>query len=49
MEQQIGMPSGMGGLTRYFEEYKSRFQMKPWHIIALVVALILFEVVLRFL
>ena len=27
------MPSGMGGLTRYFDEYKSKIRIKPGHII----------------
>ena len=27
------MPSGMGGLVRYFDEYKSKIRIKPGHII----------------
>jgi len=27
------MPSGMGGLMRYFDEYKSKIRIKPGHII----------------
>jgi len=29
------MPSGMGGLVRYFDEYKSKIKFKPGHIIVL--------------
>jgi len=46
-DDKIHMPSGMGGLTRYFEEYKSRFQFRP-HVIVLFIALfILFELAVR--
>jgi len=37
---KISMPSGMGGLMRYFDEYKSKIQMKPAYVIALVAILI---------
>ena len=30
------MPSGMGGLVRYFDEYKSKIRIKPGHIIIMV-------------
>ena len=32
-QEKITMPSGMGGLTRYFDEYKSKIRIKPGHII----------------
>ncbi len=34
------MPSGMGGLVRYFDEYKSKIEFKPGHIIILCVVVI---------
>jgi len=49
MADQIHMPSGMGGLTRYFEEYKSKFQLKPGHVVLFIAALIILEVGLRLL
>ena len=39
-DNKISMPSGMGGLMRYFDEYKSKLQMKPAHVVILVVLLI---------
>ena len=42
---KITMPSGMGGLVRYFDEYDSRIKFKPGHIIILcfvVMAIMLF-------
>lgn len=32
------MPSGMGGLVRYFDEYHSKITFKPGHIIILCLA-----------
>lgn len=37
-KSKISMPSGSGGLVRYYdEEYKSRFMFKPQWVIAAVV------------
>ncbi|HIH91217.1 TPA: preprotein translocase subunit Sec61beta [Candidatus Woesearchaeota archaeon] len=41
------MPSGMGGLVRYFDEYHSKLRFKPGHIIiiagvVMVIMLILY-------
>jgi len=47
MADKIRMPSGMGGLVRYFDEYKSRLQIKPAHVIALIILVILIEVFLH--
>jgi len=46
-DNKIHMPSGMGGLVRYFDEYKSKFQLKPGHIIVIVVVVILIEILLH--
>lgn len=29
------LPSGIGGLTRYFEDYDSKIQIEPAHVIIL--------------
>ena len=39
-QDRISMPSGMGGLVRYFDEYKSKVKFKPGHIIVLSVVVI---------
>lgn len=41
------MPSSMGGLVRYFDEYKSKFELKPGHVVVLVVIVILIEILLH--
>ena len=41
------MPSGGGGLVRYFEEYKSKIQLKPEHVVLLIILVVIFEIALR--
>jgi len=40
------MPSGMGGLVRYFDEYKSNIEFKPGHIILLCIIVIIIMIFL---
>ena len=40
-QDRVSMPQGMGGLVRYFDEYKSKIKFKPGHIIVLCVVVIL--------
>ena len=46
-DNRISMPSTQGGLVRYFEDYKSKIEFKPGHIIVLVVIVMLIEVFLH--
>ena len=43
---RISMPQSTGGLIRYFDEYKSKLQMKPGLIIVLVIVVIIIELFL---
>ena len=39
--QKISMPQSGGGLIRYFDEYKSKFEIdKKWIIVAVVVIIV---------
>ena len=40
----INMPAGFGGLTRFKEEYDSKFNLKPVHVILFVILIIAFRV-----
>ncbi|MBI2108520.1 preprotein translocase subunit Sec61beta [Candidatus Woesearchaeota archaeon] len=40
-QDRISMPSGMGGLVRYFDEYQSKIKFKPGHIIILSIVIII--------
>jgi len=47
MADQINMPMGSGGLINYKEEYKSKLQIKPTHVIVFIIAIILFVTALK--
>jgi len=36
-DNKISMPSSGGGLIRYFDEYKSKFEVKPAYVVAFIV------------
>jgi preprotein translocase subunit Sec61beta len=44
---KINLPSGGGGLIRYFDEYRSKISFKPGHIIILVIIIIIIEIILH--
>ena len=46
-EEKIRMPASFGGLTRYFEDYKSKIVLKPEYVIVIIAIVILGEVALR--
>jgi len=45
-DTSLNMPSGLGGLMRYNEEYDTKFKLKPVHVIGFVVLIIAFRVLL---
>ncbi len=44
---KISMPSSTAGITRYFDDYKSKLEFKPGHVIILIVAIIIIEILLH--
>ena len=46
-KNRITMPSGMGGLVRYFDDYKSKIEIKPGHVIVLTVLVIVLMLLLH--
>ncbi|MBN2421753.1 preprotein translocase subunit Sec61beta [Candidatus Woesearchaeota archaeon] len=38
---RISMPSSGAGITRYFEDYKSKIEFQPGHIIIITIIVIL--------
>ena len=48
-DQRINLPSGMGGLVRYFDDYKSKIEFKPEHLLVIIVLVIIFEILLHIL
>ena len=47
-DQQLSVPSGFGGLTRYNEEYDSKFKFSPGIVILLVILSVLGVLALKF-
>lgn len=46
-DSRIRLPSGSGGLTRYFEELHSNIEITPGHVIALAVLIALIVIFLH--
>ena len=44
---KMTMPSSQGGLVRYFDEYKSKYQFKPSYVLILAAVVIIIEVLLH--
>lgn len=46
MGDKISMPSGTAGITRFFDEYKSKITFKPGLIVVLALIIIIVEILL---
>jgi preprotein translocase subunit Sec61beta len=46
-DDKIQMPSSGAGLTRYFDDYKSKIELKPEHVLIIIVVVILIEMLLN--
>ena len=46
-DNKIRMPSGQGGLTRYFDEYKSKIEFSPTTVIIMAVAIMIIVLILH--
>jgi preprotein translocase subunit Sec61beta len=44
---KMSMPSSGAGITRYFDDYRSKIEFKPGHIIVLVCIVIVIELILH--
>lgn len=44
---KIQMPSSGAGITRYFDDYKSKFELKPAHVVILAILIMLVIVILH--
>ena len=43
---KVSMPSGIGGLERYFDDYKSKREFQPGHVIVLIGLVMLILIIL---
>jgi len=44
---RIQMPSSGAGLTRYFDDFHSKIELKPQHVIIFIILIILIEIILN--
>jgi preprotein translocase subunit Sec61beta len=47
VSDKLRLPSGGGGLVRYFDEYKSKFEIRPIHVVLSIILIVLLEIVLH--
>jgi|TARA_Y100000310_G_scaffold70609_1_gene66308 preprotein translocase subunit Sec61beta len=45
-DNSVNLPGGFGGLTRFSEEYESKFNLKPTHVIVFIILIVMFRVFL---
>ena len=43
----VNVPSGFGGLVKFKEEYESKFNLKPVHIVLFVILIVVFRIALQ--
>ncbi|MBU3906635.1 MAG: hypothetical protein KKA64_00090 [Nanoarchaeota archaeon] len=43
-DSKVNMPAGFGGLTRFSEEYESKFMLKPTHVVAFIILIVIFRI-----
>ncbi|MBS3143363.1 preprotein translocase subunit Sec61beta [Candidatus Woesearchaeota archaeon] len=43
MAEQISMPSSMGGLVRYFDDFKTKVELSPNFVVGVIVAIVILE------
>lgn len=41
---KVSMPSSTAGLTRFYDEYKSKIQFNPSHLVVMIVIVIVFYI-----
>ena len=46
-QDKIQMPSSGAGITRYFDDYKSKIEFKPEHVVIMVIIVVIIVVVLH--
>ena len=46
-KDRIQLPSSTAGITRYFDDYKSKIEFKPGHIILLAILVMIITIVLH--
>lgn len=48
-DDKIRLPSGQGGLTRFFDDYKSKIEMSPGVVVILCLVVMIIIILLHYL
>jgi len=48
-DDKIRMPSSGGGIVRYFEDYKSKIEIGPMVVVAMIIIVIILEMIIHYL
>ncbi len=48
MADSINVPSGFGGLVKFKEEYESKLNLKPMHVVIFIILIVVFRIALPF-
>lgn len=46
-QDRVTMPTSTAGITRYFDDYKSKVEIKPGHVIVMIIVIIVVEILLH--
>jgi preprotein translocase subunit Sec61beta len=46
-DDKVNMPQSTAGITRYFDDFKSKIQMKPQVVVVIIVVVILIIIILK--
>ena len=46
-DDRIRLPSSTAGITQYWDDVKTKVELKPVHVVALVVIIIVLEILLQ--
>lgn len=46
-EDRIRVPTSQAGITRYFEEFKTKLELQPKHVVVLIVIVVVLELLLQ--
>lgn len=46
-KDKVNMPMSTAGITRYFDDYKSKIEFKPGHIIVLAIIVMIVIIILH--
>ncbi|MGM5481979.1 MAG: preprotein translocase subunit Sec61beta [Nanobdellota archaeon] len=46
-DNKVSMPSSTAGITRFFDDYKSKIEFKPGHLVVMIIVVIILEFILH--